>query len=158
MIMVLALFCMLHIAMYTSLFIIIIKIKIAWKKKFLRIKAIVIVVFFNSHSTLYEIFFCPKNLHWINFSLQQKREKVAIVYREWGRKTKSIKLLMGKCVSKDQQLKIREIDERSYIAITDEFEYYQYDGDNDDDDSSEDFYYVSILWYFFACTKWRWQW
>ena len=55
---------------------------------------------------------------------------------------------MGKCVSKDQQLKIREIDERSYIAITDEFEYYQYDGDNDDDDSSEDFYYVSILWYF----------
>lgn len=45
MIMVLALFCMLHIAMYTSLFIIIIKIKIAWKKKFLRIKAIVIVVF-----------------------------------------------------------------------------------------------------------------
>lgn len=34
---------------------------------------------------------------------------------------------MGKCISKDQQLKIREIDERSYIAITDEFEYYHYE-------------------------------
>jgi hypothetical protein len=52
---------------------------------------------------------------------------------------------MGKCVSKDQQLKIREIDERSYIAITDDFEYYQYDDDGD----SEDYYYgVSVIEYF----------
>lgn len=51
---------------------------------------------------------------------------------------------MGKCVSKDQQLKIREIDERSYIAITDDFEYYQYD------DDSEDYYYgVSVCVYVF---------
>jgi hypothetical protein len=51
---------------------------------------------------------------------------------------------MGKCVSKDQQLKIREIDERSYIAITDDFEYYQYD------DDSEDYYYgVSVIMLFF---------
>lgn len=50
---------------------------------------------------------------------------------------------MGKCVSKNNQVKIREIDERSYIAITDDFEYYQYDGD---DDASDDYYYgVSII-------------
>lgn len=41
---------------------------------------------------------------------------------------------MGKCISKDQQLKIREIDERSYIAITDEFEYYHYDEVYDEDE------------------------
>lgn len=36
--------------------------------------------------------------------------------------------LMGKCVSKDQHLQqIREIDERAYIAISDEFEYYHYE-------------------------------
>lgn len=35
---------------------------------------------------------------------------------------------MGKCVSKDQHLQhIREIDERAYIAISDEFEYYHYE-------------------------------
>lgn len=60
MIMVLALFCMLHIAMYTSLFIIIIKIKIAWKKKFLRIKAIVIVVFLILTRLFMKFFFVQK--------------------------------------------------------------------------------------------------
>jgi hypothetical protein len=40
---------------------------------------------------------------------------------------------MGKCVSKDQHLKLREIDERSYVAISDEFEYYDYHyGGNDE--------------------------
>lgn len=34
---------------------------------------------------------------------------------------------MGKCVSKDQHLEIREIDERAYIAISNEFEYYRYE-------------------------------
>lgn len=35
---------------------------------------------------------------------------------------------MGKCVSKDQHLQqIREIDERAYISISDEFEYYHYE-------------------------------
>lgn len=34
---------------------------------------------------------------------------------------------MGKCVSKDQHLRIREIDERAYIALSDEFEYYHYE-------------------------------
>lgn len=35
---------------------------------------------------------------------------------------------MGKCVSKDQHLQqIREIDERSYIAISDELDFYQYE-------------------------------
>lgn len=35
---------------------------------------------------------------------------------------------MGQCVStsKDQHLKITEIDERCYIAISDEFEYFDY--------------------------------
>lgn len=31
---------------------------------------------------------------------------------------------MGKCVSKDQHLQIREIDERAYIALSDGFDYY----------------------------------
>lgn len=31
---------------------------------------------------------------------------------------------MGKCVSKNQQLHIKAIGETSYIAISDEFEYY----------------------------------
>ena len=31
---------------------------------------------------------------------------------------------MGKCVSKDHQLHIKAIGETSYIAISDEFEYY----------------------------------
>lgn len=50
---------------------------------------------------------------------------------------------MGKCVSKDESSfrKIREIDERSYIAITDEFEYYHYE----DDGSYEEYYEVRYI-------------
>lgn len=36
---------------------------------------------------------------------------------------------MGKCVSKNQQLHIREIDERAYVAISDEFDYYRYENE-----------------------------
>jgi hypothetical protein len=55
---------------------------------------------------------------------------------------------MGKCISKDQQLKIREIDERSYIAITDEFEYYRYEDKNECNNDKDAYYYderVSFL-------------
>lgn len=35
---------------------------------------------------------------------------------------------MGKCVSKDHhEQQIREIDERSYIAISEDFDYYRYE-------------------------------
>ena len=43
---------------------------------------------------------------------------------------------MGKCISKDQQIKIREIDERAYIAISNDFEYYRYE----DSQNEEDYY------------------
>lgn len=34
---------------------------------------------------------------------------------------------MGKCASKEQHSQIREIDERGYVAISDEFDYYCYE-------------------------------
>lgn len=57
---------------------------------------------------------------------------------------------MGKCVSKDQHLQIREIDERSYVAISDEFHYYRY---------QDEVRFVTA----FALLKtrrvsWRWRW
>ncbi|CRL00118.1 CLUMA_CG013398, isoform B [Clunio marinus] len=46
---------------------------------------------------------------------------------------------MGKCASKDQHLEIREIDERSYIAIVDDFDYYgyEYEGQSESKKSSK---------------------
>lgn len=55
---------------------------------------------------------------------------------------------MGKCISKDQQLKIREIDERSYIAITDEFEYFHYEVSYSDED---DCIQYEVSFNFFLC-------
>lgn len=55
---------------------------------------------------------------------------------------------MGKCVSKDQHLRIREIDERAYIALSDEFEYYHYevsvDGNKTFKTNDEDFIKMAV--------------